>query len=97
MAATRTFPGLTNELGGKTQAAWEGLQSYGNHMLTIWGANDPNELGLIATQNILLDGVPGTKGQPHVRLDEASHFLQDDQGVEISTRMVEVMRNNPIK
>ena len=33
--------------------------------------------------------MPGAAGQPHDRLPEASHFLQDDQGTEIATRLVD--------
>ena len=36
-----------------------------------------------------MDAVPGAAGQPHDRLAEASHFLQDDQGPEIARRLVE--------
>ena len=34
-------------------------------------------------------------GQPHTRLPEASHFLQDDQGAEIARLMVEFIVANP--
>lgn len=33
--------------------------------------------------------MPGAAGKPHVRLPEAGHFLQEDQGVEIANRLVD--------
>ena len=54
--------------------------SYQQPFLTLWGANDPGQLGSCETQQRLIDSVPGAQGQPHDRLPEASHFLQTDQG-----------------
>jgi haloalkane dehalogenase len=74
MAAPRTFPGLANSLGGATESAWEGLESDKKPFLTIWAANDPGQLGRLATQQTLIDRVPGAQGQPHTRLAQTSHF-----------------------
>jgi haloalkane dehalogenase len=57
--------------------------------LTIWASNDAGNLGSCEAQQVLIDNVPGAEGQPHDRLPEASHFLQDDQGEEIARRLVE--------
>ena len=89
MAGVRTFPSLVNQLGGTTADAWAGLQAFERPFLTLWADNDPGNLGSCAAQAALVDGVPGAAGQPHDRLAEASHFLQDDQGTEIATRMVD--------
>jgi len=89
MAGPRVFPSLINELGGATAEAWAGLQAYDKPFLTLWGDNDPGSLGTCETQQQLIDNVPGAAGQPHDRLAEASHFLQDDQGTEIATRIVD--------
>ena len=95
MAGPRTFPSLVNELGGQTQEAWESLQQYERPFLTIWASNDPGNLGSCAVQQNLIDSIPGAEGQPHVRLPEASHFLQDDQGAEIARRIVELIAATP--
>jgi haloalkane dehalogenase len=89
MGGPRAFPGLVNQLPGVTDAAWEGLGEFDKPFLTIWGGNDPGNLGRPETQQALLDHVPGTEGWDHVRLPDASHFLQDDQGEEIARRMTE--------
>lgn len=89
MGGPRTFPSLANQLPGQTAQAWEGLMAFDEPFLTLWAANDPGNLGRCATQQNLIDNVPGAEGQPHDRLAEASHFLQDDQGTEIATRLVD--------
>ncbi len=78
MAGPRVFPSLVNELGGLNNEAWEGLMSFERPFLTLWASNDPGNLGQCATQQNLIDSIPGALGQPHDRLAEASHFLQDD-------------------
>ena len=88
MAGARTFPSLANELAGVNAEAWAGLTAYEKPFLTIWGGNDAGSLGSCEAQQNLIDNVPGAAGKPHVRLPEAGHFLQDDQGVEIATRLV---------
>lgn len=89
MAGVRTFPSLVNELAGVNAEAWAGLTAYEKPFLTIWGGNDAGNLGACQTQQNLIENVPGAAGKPHVRLPEAGHFLQSDQGVEIANRLVE--------
>ncbi len=93
MGGPRTFPSLVNELGGLNDEAWEGLTSFERPFLTLWATNDPGNLGQCATQQSLIDSIPGAAGQPHDRLAEASHFLQDDRGVEIARRLAEFFGN----
>jgi pimeloyl-ACP methyl ester carboxylesterase len=89
MAGTRIFASLRNELPGVNQEAWDNLTAFERPFLTIWSSNDPKEPGTCQAQQIWVDSVPGATCQPHTRLDEASHFLQDDQGEEIARRLVE--------
>lgn len=88
MGGPRAFPGLVNQLPGVTDVAWAGLGEFEKPFLTIWASNDPGNLGQVETQQALIDHIPGSEGWDHVRLPEASHFLQDDQGEEIAQRMV---------
>ena len=89
MAGARVFPSLINEIPGTTESAWAGLTAFERPFLTLWAANDPGTLGSCASQQRLVNAVPGAAGQPHDRLAEASHFLQDDQGAEIARRLVQ--------
>ena len=93
MAGPRVFPSLVNDVPGVTEQAWEGLTSFTKPFVTIWASNDPGNLGQCSTQNNLICNIPGAEGQPHTRLPEASHFLQDDQGAEIAARLVDFIQN----
>jgi len=95
MAGPRVFPSLVNDLPGVNEDAWAGLTEYEKPFLTIWASNDPGNLGSQAVQDNLIDNIPGAAGQPHTRLPEASHFLQDDQGTEIARRILEFIEANP--
>jgi haloalkane dehalogenase len=96
MAGARSFPSLANELPGLNEDAWAGLTSYTRPFLTLWASNDPGNLGRCETQAHLVTSIPGAAGQPHDRLDEASHFLQDDQGEEIARRLVDFYVSEPV-
>ncbi len=95
MAGIRVFPSLANQLGGANDKAWAGLTAYKKPFLTIWGNNDPGNLGGREVQDDLICNIPGAKGLAHTRLPKASHFLQDDQGAEIARRMVDAMSSSP--
>ncbi len=88
LAGARVFPSLVNEVPGTNAKAWAGLTSFRRPFLTIWSSNDPGQLGSCAAQQTFIDNVPGAAGQPHTRLPEASHFLQDDQGERIARQLV---------
>jgi len=92
MAGVRTFPSLVNQVAGRNDRAWAGLKSFSRPFVTIWASNDPGNLGRFSAQQNLIDNVPGAAGQPHVRLAEASHFLQDDQGAKIAALLDDWMK-----
>ncbi len=91
-----------NERMGTTAAAWVELRQTLARMETVEGqsgspgslAEDPGNLGLKATQQNLIDNIPGAKGQAHTRLSESSHFLQEDQGPEIARLLNQFMESH---
>jgi len=95
MAGVRTFPSLINEVAGQNAEAWSGLSTFDRPFVTLWGANDPGNLGDCDRQDLLICAVEGADGQPHARIPQASHFLQDDQGAEIARRLVAFIQNDP--
>ncbi|NDJ61609.1 MAG: alpha/beta fold hydrolase [Chloroflexi bacterium] len=97
MGGARAFPGLVNQLGGVTDSGWAGLGEFDKPFLTIWGDNDGGNLGDPAVQQLLIDHIPGSESWDHVRLEEASHFLQDDAGEEIARRMNEFIAQSPVE
>jgi len=88
MTGPRTFPSLAGDIAGVNDEARAGLEAFEGPFLTIWGSNDPGNLGQCATQDALICSIDGAQGQAHVRLPQASHFLQDDQGEVIAERLV---------
>jgi pimeloyl-ACP methyl ester carboxylesterase len=96
MAGIRVFPSLVNELPGANAEAEAGLLAFDRPFLTLWGSNDAGAQGSCESQQYFIDNVPGAAGQPHDRLAEAGHFLQDDQGEEIALRLVDFYVSNGI-
>lgn len=96
MAGARAFPSLVMDMYGTTDSAWEGLRSFEKPFLTIVGNNDVGNLGSTKNYQYFFENIPGTNGQPHSRLMEADHFLQDDQGEEIAQLMLKFISDNPI-
>lgn len=95
MAAPRTFPSLLNELVGVTEPAIESLATYERPFLTIFGGNEPGLNGPDDPQHNLIEYVAGAEGQPHHRFPDASHFLQDDKGVEVAEMVNRFIAENP--
>jgi haloalkane dehalogenase len=61
MGGPRAFPGLANQLPGVTDSAWESLGEFKKPFLTIWGGNDPGNLGRPEVQQALSTIFPGLK------------------------------------
>ena len=91
-AGTRAFPTLVptdpkNPAIPANRAAWDVLGGWTKPTLTLFGAQDPI---LGKADELLLEHIPGTKGQPNDRL-RGGHFIQEDQGPELARRVVEWM------
>lgn len=56
--------------------AWKGLMQFKRPFLTAFGDSDPITRG---AERILQQRIPGAQGQPHVTIERAGHFLQEDQ------------------
>lgn len=88
-AGARRFPALVpasprDPATPANRAAWEVLGRWEKPFLTLFGAGDPI---LGKADRHLQRRVPGAAGQPHDRLP-GSHFVQEDQGVEIARRVL---------
>jgi haloalkane dehalogenase len=93
MAGPRTFPSLLNQTMGLYEPVTTGLTGYTKPFLTIFGANEPGFPQTV--QQWYIDNVPGAAGQAHHRYPDASHFLQDDKGADIASRLNTFMADNP--
>jgi haloalkane dehalogenase len=92
-AGARAFPPLV-PISEKDPAvpanreAWKGLGRFEKPFLCVFGRNDPI-LGKL--DGVLIDHVPGAKGQPHDRI-KGGHFIQEDQGEELAKCMIDWAR-----
>lgn len=96
MALARYWPSMMLEAEGLNQDAWIGLLNYNKPFLTLYGPNDPGILGDGSTYQPYIDNIPGAAGQNHSAVMNASHFLQDDQGIHVAERIIDFMQSNPL-
>ncbi len=96
-AGARIFPQLVptkpdDPAAPANRAAWEALRRWDRPFLTAFSDGDP------ITQRgdlIFKRAIPGAKGQPHTTIENAGHFLQEDQGeklAEVVVRFIEGAR-----
>ncbi len=95
MAGPRVFPSLLNQTISLTPASAEGLKTYRRPVLSLVGGNEPGADGPGDGSRWIIANIPGAQGQPHHRYRDASHYLQEDQGVDISARIDAFLRANP--
>ena len=84
-AGARKFPRLVpmtpqHASVAENQAAWEALGRFTKPFLTAFSDSDPITKG---GEQVFLERVPGAKGQPHVTIANAGHFLQEDAPAEL--------------
>ena len=85
-AGARRFPALvpiTPEHGSvaENKRAWKVLEKFTKPFLTAFSDSDPVTKG---GELIFQNRVPGAKGQKHLTITEAGHFLQEDKPDEIA-------------
>ena len=73
-------------------AAWEVFRKWEKPFLTAFGDSDPVTGGQDAK---FVREVPGAKGQKHVTIEGAGHFIQESHGAELAEIIVEFMAANP--
>lgn len=90
----RQFPTLVpsrpdDPASAPNRRAWEILKTWDKPFLTAFGDSDPITRG---ADRVLQSLIPGTKGQAHVTLKQAGHFLQEDVGEELGRVVVGLIR-----
>ncbi|MEM7283109.1 MAG: haloalkane dehalogenase [Pseudomonadota bacterium] len=86
----RAFPLLvptspTDPAAPAVRAAWEVFKRWDKPFLTCFSDRDPITKG---GAKMWQETVPGAKGQPHVTIKGAGHFLQEDKGPEMAEAIV---------
>ena len=69
----------------QNKAAWEKLASFDKPVLTLFGTRDPMTKGL---EKVILQRIPGAKGQPHKLLKGGGHFIQEDKPDELVSEII---------
>ncbi|HTX63332.1 MAG TPA: haloalkane dehalogenase, partial [Acidimicrobiales bacterium] len=73
--------------------AWARLRDFDRPFLCAFSDGDPITRG---ADRQFLEAVPGAAGQPHVTIEGAGHFLQEDKGTELADVVVAfVARTTP--
>ena len=89
-AGARAFPMLVpvtpdDPASDANRAAWAKLQSWNKPFLTTFSNRDPITRG---GEKYFEEAVPGAQGRPHVKIQNAGHFLQEDKGPEIANELI---------
>ncbi|MDX1615328.1 MAG: haloalkane dehalogenase [Candidatus Promineifilaceae bacterium] len=90
-AGARILPALVpvtadNPDAAANRRAWRVLLRWRKPVLTAFSDSDPITAG---GDRPLQRFIPGAKGQPHVTIEEAGHFLQEDKGEEVAAIMLD--------
>ena len=64
----------------ENRAAWTVLEAFDKPVLTAFGENDAITRG---GEKMIIERIPGARGQPHVIVEAAGHFLQEDKPEEL--------------
>lgn len=96
-AGARAFPLLVptrpdDPASEANRRAWAVLERWEKPFLTAFSDSDPITRGADA---VFRARVPGAREQPHVTIEAAGHFLQEDKGEELARVIVEFVRANP--
>jgi len=84
--AARAFPALVpvtpdDPASEANRAAWSVWAKWRKPFLTAFSDSDPITQGADA---LLQKSIPGAEGQPHVTIERAGHFLQEDKGEDLA-------------
>jgi haloalkane dehalogenase len=92
-AGARIFPALVptspqDPAHDVNVAAWQTLRAFDRPFLCAFSDGDPITKG---GDRPFLSQVAGASGQPHITIEGAGHFLQEDKGVELAKVIVEFL------
>ncbi len=85
-AGARIFPSLVptsndNPASQDNKRAWKVLKEFTKPFLTAFSDSDPVSAG---GEKAFIRDVPGAQGQPHIIIEGAGHFLQEDKPNELA-------------
>jgi haloalkane dehalogenase len=91
LAGARQFPTLVpvtpdDPAAQSNREAWEELKRWTRPFLCASSDQDPITRG---ADGVLRKLIPGAEGQPHTVIENADHFLQEDQGERLAAVVVD--------
>ena len=95
-AAVRTYPSMVAAIEDQNASAWNALGKFRKPFLFLGGKLDLTGMGSETNQKKLTRHIPGAKGQSHERFD-AGHFIQEDIGEILATKIIRFLEENPIE
>ena len=93
-AGARAFPMLVpteadNVASDDNRRAWVSLEQFQKPFLTTFSNRDPITRG---GERNFHERVPGAKNQPHVKIRNAGHFLQEDKPAELAEVLIRFVK-----
>ena len=94
----RIFPSLVpitpdDPSSQANREAWEVLSLFDKPFVTMFSDGDPITRG---GERIFQQRIPGAKDQPHITINNAGHFLQENRGEEFARAIVDFMSRTPL-
>ncbi|MEM1334803.1 MAG: haloalkane dehalogenase, partial [Actinomycetota bacterium] len=92
-AGARIFPSLVpispdDPAAAANQAAWEAFEQWDKPLICCFSDGDPVTAG---GDKPFRARVPGAQGQPHVTIEGAHHFFQEDAAPQLAQLIVEAI------
>lgn len=92
-AGARIMPSLVPSQLVENRQVWnEVFSRWEKPFLTAFSDRDPITGG---QEKVFQSRVPGAKGQPHVTIKDAGHFLQEDKGEELARVILDFITRQP--
>lgn len=73
----------------ENRRAWEALETFAGPFLTAFSDRDPSTK---AWETVFRERVRGARGQPHVEIAGAGHFVQEEQGEALARALLGLLR-----
>lgn len=85
-AGPRVMPQIVATQADESYQAWQALKEWKHPALTLFSDKDPFLAGQ-GYDKLFQTNLEGAKGQPHITITDASHFLQEDKSKEIADKI----------
>lgn len=90
LAITTLIPARADSDGiAQNKAAWSVLDRFDRPFATAFSDSDPSTA---AWEQVFRDRIPGAARAPHVRIEGAGHFVQEEQGEALAAALVDFLR-----